>query len=273
MNPRRHLPLIAVVLALSCGCSLGKPAGFKPQEGGGGAAVAQIAQDPAGALTAELPTPEQATETAPETFRARFKTTKGDFVVEVTREWAPNGADRFYNLVKLGYFRDIAVFRAIDGFMFQFGIHGDPAMNKLWADANIPDDPGSGQSNLVGYLTYAHAGPNTRGTQMFVNLGNNSGLDRDFPPIGKVVEGMEVVAGINTEYGENPRYENIQGLFTEQGNAYIKERFPNLDYITEVVIDDPNAADAEAAPVDPAAGQSTPPTGDGGAVPATGDGG
>lgn len=271
MNPQRHLPLIAVFLALSCGCSLGKPAGFKPQEGGGGAAVAQIAQDPAGALTAELPTPEQATETAPETFRARFKTTKGDFVVEVTREWAPNGADRFYNLVKLGYFRDIAVFRAIDGFMFQFGIHGDPAMNKLWADANIQDDPYNRQSNQVGCLTYAHAGPNTRGTQLFVNLGDNAGLDRDFPPIGKVVEGMEVVSEINTEYGENTR--EVQGRLTEEGNAFIKERYPNIDYITEVVIDDPNAADAEAAPVDPAAGQSASPAEGGGAAPATGDGG
>jgi peptidyl-prolyl cis-trans isomerase A (cyclophilin A) len=179
-----------------------------------------------------LKDPAMANLVAPETYRVKFETTKGNFVVEVTRDWSPNGADRFYNLVDIGYFENIAIFRAIKGFMFQFGIHGNPAINEIWREANIPDDKRKGISNRPGTLTFAHAGPNTRGTQLFVNLGSNNVLDPDFTPIGKVVEGMDVVSTINTEYGENS--DEVQGRFQAQGNAYISKRYPNLDYIKSI---------------------------------------
>lgn len=187
--------------------------------------------------------PTKATEKAPEKFHARFQTTKGDFTVEVTRAWAPNGADRFYNMVKVGYFKDIAIFRAVDKFMFQFGIHGDPAVAGKWSESNIKDDPSAGISNIPGTLSFAQTGrPNSRSVQMFVNLGNNNFLDQargggaPFVPFGKVVEGLDVVAKINTEYGENPRGEDIQGNFKRQGNAYILKKFPNIDLIRSVSV-------------------------------------
>ena len=148
--------------------------------------------------------PAKLTAKAPETFKAQFDTTKGKFTVEVTRSLAPNGADRFYNLVKSGYFTDIGFFRVVPGFMVQFGIHGDPAVSAKWREANIPDDPVKG-SNTRGTITFATAGPNTRTTQLFINFGNNTTLDgQGFSPFGKVTEGMDVVDKINAEYGETP---------------------------------------------------------------------
>ena len=179
-----------------------------------------------------------ATETAPDKFKVKFSTTKGDYTVEVNRAWSPNGADRFYNLVKIGYFQDVAIFRAIKGFMYQFGIHGDPAISAVWGEANITDDPNAGISNAPGTICFAKTGaPNSRSTQMFVNLGNNAALDgQGFTPFGTVVEGMDVVRKINTEYGENPRNENIQGDFKRKGNAYIMKRYPNIDLIKSVTL-------------------------------------
>ena len=180
--------------------------------------------------------PTKATEQAPEKFQVKFTTTKGDFVIDVTRKWSPNGADRFFNLVKMGYFQDIAIFRAIDGFMFQFGIHGDPKISAIWSEANIKDDPSAGVSNEKGFVTFAKTGrPDSRSTQMFVNLGNNRALDaQGFTPFGQIVSGMEVVEKINTEYGENPR--DFQGNFKAGGNKYALERFPNLDIIKSATI-------------------------------------
>lgn len=185
--------------------------------------------------------PSKANEEAPDQFKVKFETTKGDFVIEVNKKWAPNGANRFYNMVKIGYFKDIAIFRAIKSFMFQFGIHGDPKVSEKWGDATIKDDPSAGISNLPGYISFAQTGlPNSRSAQMFVNLGDNSFLDKargggaPFVPFGKVVEGMDVVEKINTEYGENAR--DVQGKFKMKGNAYIKEKYPNLDYIKSVTI-------------------------------------
>lgn len=178
--------------------------------------------------------PSKLTAKAPETFQALFKTTKGNFTVEVTRSLAPNGADRFYNLVKSGYFKDIAFFRVVPGFMVQFGIHGDPAVSAKWRMATIPDDPVKG-SNTRGTITFATAGPNTRTTQLFINFGNNVGLDRQgFAPFGKVIEGMDVVDKINSEYGENAP--DVQGHIQMEGNAYLKKNFPNLDYIQSATI-------------------------------------
>ena len=185
---------------------------------------------PAAALT----DPSKLTEKAPESFKVKFATTKGDITIEVTRAWSPNGADRFYNLVKAGFFKDIAFFRAISGFMCQFGIHGDPTVSAVWREAKIPDDKGGAASNTEGMVTFATAGANTRTTQFFINLANNARLDSmGFTPFGKVVEGMDVVKKLNTEYGEGaPQGRGPhQGKVQMMGNAYLKKEFPNLDYI------------------------------------------
>ncbi|HEY5297216.1 MAG TPA: peptidylprolyl isomerase [Verrucomicrobiae bacterium] len=183
--------------------------------------------------------PAKLTEKAPETFKAQFDTTKGKFTIEVTRSLAPNGADRFYNLVRSGYFKDIAFFRVVPGFMCQFGIHGDPAVSAKWSEANIADDPVKG-SNTRGTITFATAGPGTRTTQLFINFGNNTGLDgQGFAPFGKVTEGMDVVDKIYSEYGDAPQFGGRgpdQGRVQMEGNAYLKKDFPNLDYIKSAII-------------------------------------
>jgi peptidyl-prolyl cis-trans isomerase A (cyclophilin A) len=177
--------------------------------------------------------PEQATEKAPARFRVKFDTTKGPFVIEVHRAWAPLGADRFYNLVRLGYYDDVTFFRVIDDFMVQFGIHGDPEVSAVWRNARLADDPPS-QSNTRGMVTFAHAGPGSRTTQVFINYKNNSSLDpQGFPPFGKVVEGMSVVDELYSGYGEGaprgagPRQDRAQS----EGNRYFRSDFPKLDHI------------------------------------------
>ena len=182
--------------------------------------------------------PAKLTEKAPETFKAQFDTTKGKFIIEVTRSLSPNGADRFYNLVRSGYFKDIAFFRVVPGFMCQFGIHGDPNVSAKWRAAAIADDPVKG-SNTRGTITFATAGPNTRTTQLFINFGNNINLDgMGFSPFGKVTEGMDVVGKINGEYGDGPPHGlgPVQGRVQAEGNAYLKKDFPNLDYIKSATI-------------------------------------
>ena len=152
--------------------------------------------------SAALLDPSRATDRAPARFRVRFATTKGPFVVEATRAWAPRGADRFYNLVRAGYYDDVAFFRVIEGFMVQFGINGDPRVNTAWQAAQIPDDPVT-QSNRRGMVTYAMAGPDTRTTQLFINFRDNKGLDgQGFSPFGTVVEGLAVVDSLYSGYGE-----------------------------------------------------------------------
>jgi len=182
--------------------------------------------------------PAKLNEKAPETFKAQFDTTKGKFTIEVTRSLSPNGADRFYNLVRSGYFKDVAFFRVINGFMCQFGIHGDPAVSAKWREASISDDAVK-TSNTRGAITFATAGPNTRTTQLFINFGDNRNLDgMGFSPFGKVTEGMEVVDKINKEYGEGaPRGRGPdQGRIQQEGNTYLKKDFPNLDYIKSATI-------------------------------------
>ncbi len=182
--------------------------------------------------------PSKLTEKAPESFKVRVDTTKGAFTIQVTRALAPNGADRFYNLVRSGYFKDIALFRVISGFMCQFGIHGDPKVAAAWRDARIPDDAVKA-SNTRGAVTFAMAGPNTRTTQLFINFGDNGRLDgMGFPSFGKVSEGMDVVDKINNEYGEGAPGGRgpDQGRVQKEGNAYLKKAFPNLDYIKSATI-------------------------------------
>ncbi len=181
-----------------------------------------------------LMNPAELNEKAPESYRARFTTSKGEFVVEVTRAWAPHGADRFYNLVNNGYFDDCRFFRVVYGFMVQFGVNGDPALNSVWREARIPDDPPQ-QSNKRGFVTFATAGPNTRTTQVFINYADrNARLDsQGFVPIGTVVEGMEVVDKLFGGYGEAaPRgHGPDQTRAQKEGNAYLTKLFPKLDYI------------------------------------------
>ena len=182
---------------------------------------------------AALLDPSRATERAPARFRVRFETTKGPFVVEVTRAWAPRGADRFYNLVKAGYYDDVAFFRVIEGFMVQFGINGSPEVNGAWREARIPDDPVT-QSNRRGMVTYAMAGPDTRTTQLFINLKNNASLDsQGFAPFGRVTEGMSVVDSIYSGYGEGaPQGMGPdQGRAQYEGNAYLRGSFPRMDFV------------------------------------------
>src|SRR5438093_13297161 len=160
------------------------------------------AKSPASAATAipdfHKPADPGFSAQAPDSFRARFSSTKGDFVIEVHRAWAPRGADRFYNLVKNGFFDDTRFFRVVPDFMVQFGIHGDPAIQKNWANANIQDDS-KNQSNKKGFVTFATRGPNTRTTQIFVNFKDNGFLDaQGFTPFGQVASGMEIVEKINS---------------------------------------------------------------------------
>ncbi|MGC9940767.1 MAG: peptidylprolyl isomerase [Verrucomicrobiota bacterium] len=183
--------------------------------------------------------PARLTATAPDTFKTLFVTSKGNFTIQVTRSLAPNGADRFYNLVQSGFFSDVEFFRVVPGFMCQFGIHGDPAVSARWRDANITDDPVKG-SNTRGTITFATAGPNTRTTQLFINFGDNSGsLDgQGFAPFGKVIQGMDVVDKINGEYGDGAPYGRgpDQGRIQGEGNTYLKKEFPDLDYIKSATI-------------------------------------
>lgn len=188
---------------------------------------------------AKLLNPASLTAQAPATYRAKFQTSKGDFVVEVTRDWAPNGADRFYNLVKNGYYNEARFFRVVSGFMVQFGINGDPAVNTAWSDAKIPDDPVK-QSNKRGYVTFATSGPNSRTTQVFINfVDRNTFLDRQgFAPFGVVVEGMEVADRLYSGYGEGaPQGMGPdQGRMQSEGNAYLTKGFPNLDFVKSATI-------------------------------------
>jgi peptidyl-prolyl cis-trans isomerase A (cyclophilin A) len=207
----------------------------------GHARTQETAGKPASQRSAERPSllkPSSLKEPAPATFKAKFATTKGDFVVEVTRGWAPLGADRFYNLVKNHFYDSAAFFRVLPGFVAQFGLSAKPEISRVWASATFKDDPVT-QSNLAGYLTFATAGPNTRTTQLFINLADNQNLDgMGFAPFGKVVEGMDVVQKFYSGYGEGAPGGNgpDQSRITNEGKAYLDKTFPLLDSIKTAVI-------------------------------------
>ena len=187
---------------------------------------------------------------APDTFQVKFTTTRGDFTVTVHRAWAPMGADRFYNLAANKFFDDASFFRVLSGFVVQFGLHADPQISKVWRAATIQDDPVT-QSNRPGFITFATAGPNTRTTQVFINLGSNSQLDSmGFAPFGQVTQGMEVVKQLYSGYGEGaPSGKGPdQGTVSSQGKAYLDKNFPKLDSVkTATIISPAPAADSSAA--------------------------
>jgi peptidyl-prolyl cis-trans isomerase A (cyclophilin A) len=199
------------------------------------AAVAAASTPLATSQRAALLDPSKANEKAPATFKAKFTTSKGDFVVEVHRDWAPNAADRFYNLVNLGFFDDERFFRAVEGFMVQFGISGDPAVSARWQGQNIPDDPVT-QSNKRGFVTFAQTSmPNSRSTQIFINTTDNGRLDSmRFAPFGQIASGMQTVDSLYNGYGEAPSQNQMR--IQSQGNAYLDSQFPKLDSIKHAEI-------------------------------------
>jgi peptidyl-prolyl cis-trans isomerase A (cyclophilin A) len=175
---------------------------------------------------------------APAVYKAKFTTTKGDFLIEVTRAWAPLGADRFYNLVKNGFYTDAAFFRVLPGFVAQVGIPARPDVARVWSAARIADDPVT-QSNLRGTVTFATSGPNSRTSQIFINYVDNTGLDgMGFAPFGKIIEGMEVAEQLYSGYGEgSPKGDGPdQGRITDEGKVYLDKEFPKLDTIKAAVI-------------------------------------
>jgi peptidyl-prolyl cis-trans isomerase A (cyclophilin A) len=201
-------------------------------------ALAPLLAPPAAAQEPSLFNPASLAETAPEIYYVKLDTTKGAVLIEVHRAWAPNGADRFYNLVKYGFYDDARFFRVLAGFVAQFGLSGDPKLNAIWGSARIADDPVK-ESNRRGTITFAMAGPNTRTTQVFINIGSNTVLDgKGFAPIGKVISGMKTVDMFYDKYGEGAP----KGLGPDQsrvraeGTAYLLTDFPALDYIKKATI-------------------------------------
>jgi len=182
---------------------------------------------------AKLTTPAALTEQAPAEYKVNFDTSAGPFVVQVHKEWAPIAADRFYNLVKNGFYDDARFFRVVPNFMVQFGMNGNPAVTRAWSPVPMKDEP-TKQSNKKGYITFARTGaPNSRGTQVFINYKDNAFLDdQGFAPFGEVVQGMDIVEKITAQYGEKPS----QGDITTTGNAYLTKEFPKLDYIKAATI-------------------------------------
>ena len=194
-------------------------------------------QAPVGGSLLSSPGDSAFRATAPDTFVVRFATSRGDFLVQVPRVWSPRGADRFYNLVRAGYYDRTKFFRVVPGFVVQWGVHGDPAVNQAWARQCIQDDPVR-RTNIRRAVTFAFGAPNTRTTQVFINYGLNTSLDRaGFSPFGEVIEGMEVVDSLYAGYGEIATVEGASGVnpvtATEQGNAYLAREFPLLDSIIQ----------------------------------------
>jgi len=182
-----------------------------------------------------IPVSYPQTISSPDTFKVKFETTKGDFIVEAYREWSPLGVDRFYELVKTGYYNNLPIFRVVKNFVAQFGISNSYEENLKWEKNPVKDEPVKA-SNLKGVMAYARAGVDSRSTQLFINLKDNTRLDTvtyngvtGFPPIGKIVEGIDVIDKLNPEYGETPSQDSI----TVSGRKYTEREFPNMDFINK----------------------------------------
>ena len=220
--------MVVALVSLSASC---KPAGGDNAAAGGGTggASSALTKPDTGALS----------KAAPDSFKVAVETSKGNFTILAHRDWSPRGVDRFYHLVELGYFDDVRFFRVLQGFMAQFGLSGDPRVNAAWEPLSIPDDSVK-QSNKRGTVTFAKMDqPNTRSTQLFINYADNANLDaRGFSPIGEVIDGMAVVDSLYSGYGEGAPYGNgpDQGRIASQGNAYLTQNFPKLDFIRKARI-------------------------------------
>ena len=240
MTSRSMMMAMTMVAAVAGVASAGQAKkASPPTESGRRSGQARGAASAANPNKAKLRTPSALNEKAPDTYLAKFDTSKGVFVIEVHRDWAPLGADRFYNLVKNGFYDDVRFFRVLDNFMAQFGINGDPAIMAAWRGANLRDDPAK-ESNKRGYITFATGGPNTRTTQVFISYKDNSFLDsQGFSPFGQVVSGMEVVDKLYKEYGEGaPSGRGPDQTRTQmEGNAYLTKGFPKLDYVKRATIE------------------------------------
>jgi peptidyl-prolyl cis-trans isomerase A (cyclophilin A) len=201
-----------------------------------GLAAALVIAATAWTAPAKLADPAKLATKAPDTFKARLETSKGSFVIEVHRDWAPHGADRFFNLVKNGYYDGVKFFRVVPNFVAQWGIHGDPSIAGKWLRATIPDDPVK-QSNKRTFVTFTTTGaPNSRAVQLFVNLVDNVRLDSmGFAPIGQLVDGMDVVDKLNGEYGEG--LTKLQTRIAAEGNAFLDKSYPNLDGIKKATLE------------------------------------
>ena len=198
----------------------------------------KVSKAPPAPPKAVLEDPSALKGKAPEVFKVRFETSKGDFVVESHREWSPNGADRFYTLVKNGYYDGVKFFRVVPGFVVQFGIHGDPKIAPKWLTSTIPDDP-LVKGNQKGYLTFAKSQkPNSRSVQLFINLQDNSSqLDaQGFSAFGQVVLGMDVVESLNGEYGDE--LTQLQPTIATKGNEFLELNFPKLDSIRRAFVEE-----------------------------------
>ncbi len=239
---RSTQPLILVALcALCAACGTKKDADPKGDTKAPAADAEKTSPKKTTDFGAILRAPAKATHQAPDTFTVKLETTAGDILLDATRAWSPKGVDRFYNLVKAGYYSDIAFFRVIPGFMAQVGISGDPSLNGIWHRTGIKDEPvAPGISNTRGMVTYAKGGPNTRSTQFFINFGNNGNLDSmGFPPIAKVQDAsMATVDKIYSGYGEcgprgrGPRQDRLH----REGTPYLKKDFPQLTYIKQASV-------------------------------------
>jgi peptidyl-prolyl cis-trans isomerase A (cyclophilin A) len=233
----RSLAAVLVVCALSATAGCGGSTSSEPATTTSAATVTEAPATTAPARTQtqtsssqpQLLRPSTLRATAPATYSVVFRTTKGPFTVLVHRNLAPNGADRFYNLVKNRFYNGVRFFRVVPGFVVQFGIHPNPQIAQAWQQANITDDPVAA-SNKRGTVTFATAGPNTRTTQVFINLADNASLDQQgFAPFGTVVDGMATIAKLYSGYGEQPT--QAQGQMTAQGDAFLRQNFPKLDRI------------------------------------------
>jgi peptidyl-prolyl cis-trans isomerase A (cyclophilin A) len=227
----RFLPLIPVLfLQLTAGTLLGCGSDAPEEE--------------AGPPPNPLLQPRSFNETAPETYQVGLTTTKGEILIGVTRAWAPLAADRFYNLVRAGYYDGVSFHRVMEGFVAEFGIHGNPWVNAAWRQALMPDEPVR-ESNTRGRITFSKSTPNSRTVQVFINTDDNPNLDgQGFSPFGEVLDGMEVVDALYAEYGDGPpRGEGVyQAMAIARGDDYLNEEFPLLDRIENAVIMEPGSS-------------------------------
>jgi peptidyl-prolyl cis-trans isomerase A (cyclophilin A) len=245
MRRNFRIVMFTLLCAAFCAAAQAQTVPSAPAKKAAPAAKAPVAKA-AGAFDPALLHPATLRAKAPAEYGVKFVTTAGDFTIKVTRAWAPNGADRFYNLVQHHFFDGAAFFRVIPGFMAQFGLSAYPQVSAAWEEANLKDDRVV-QGNHRGFITFAMAGPNTRTTQVFINFGNNERLDKDgFTPFGMVTEGMEVVDKLYGGYGEGAPdgHGPDQNLVSKRGHEYLEKSFPKLDVIKTATIVTP----AEAMP-------------------------